>query len=92
MLLHMAEELQVVETINRHLPDDCKQLRDGFTVGGSLLLAAIGRACKPTSKENWYQGFARYTSLAYLLNLTVSIFGTRWRQFLLQQYPLSKKT
>ncbi len=72
MLLHMSEELQVVETINRHLPEHCTQLRDGFTVGGSLLLAAIGRACKPTSKENWYQGFARYTSLAYLLRMSLS--------------------
>ncbi len=72
MLLHMAEELQVVETINRHLPEHCKQLRDGFTVGGSLLLAAIGRACKPTSKENWYQGFARHTSLIYLLRMSLS--------------------
>lgn len=72
MLLHMAEELQVVETINRHLPEHCKQLRDGFTVGGSLLLAAIGRACKPTSKENWYQGFARHTSLVYLLRMSLS--------------------
>jgi transposase len=72
MLLHMAEELQVVETINRHLPEHCKQLRDGFTIGGSLLLAAIGRVCKPTSKGNWYQGFARYTSLAYLLRMSLS--------------------
>jgi len=82
MLLHMAEELQVVETINRHLPDDCKQLRDGFTVGGSLLLAAIGRACKPTSKGNWYQGFARYTSLAYLLKMSLSKLNSQhfWDQ------------
>ena len=72
MLLHAAEQLQVVETINRHLPDDCKQLRDGFTVGGSLLMAALGRACKPTSKENWYRGFARYTSLSYLLKMSLS--------------------
>ena len=34
MLLQIAEELHVVEAINRHLPDDCKQIRDGFTVGG----------------------------------------------------------
>jgi len=72
MLLHLAEELKVVETINTHLPEHCKQLRDGFTVGGSLLLAAIGRACKPTSKENWYQGFGRDTSLAYLLRMSLS--------------------
>ena len=71
MLLHVAEELQVVETINKHLPEENKQLRDGFTVGGSLLLAALGRACKPTSKENWYKGFARHTSLSYLLRMSL---------------------
>lgn len=71
MLLQIAEELKVVQSINRHLPEQNKQLRDGFTVGGSLLLAAIGRACKPTSKENWYQGFARHTSLAYLLRMSL---------------------
>ncbi|MBW2031408.1 MAG: IS1634 family transposase, partial [Deltaproteobacteria bacterium] len=72
MLLHVAEELQVVETINKHLPDDCRHLRDSFTVGGSLLMAALGRACKPTSKENWYKGFARHTSLSYLLRMSLS--------------------
>ena len=72
MLLHTAEQLQVVETINRHLPEHRKQLRDGFTVGGSLLMAAIGRACRPTSKKNWHQGFARYTSLAYLSRMSLS--------------------
>lgn len=72
MLLNIAEELQVVEIINKHLPHQCKQIRNGLTVGGSLLLAAIGRACKPTSKDNWYQGFARHTSLAYLLRMSLS--------------------
>jgi len=49
-ILDIAEELQIVDSINKHLPH--KQLRDGFTVGGSLLLAAIGRICNPTSKRN----------------------------------------
>ena len=71
-LLKVAEELKVVETINKHLPGHCRIIRDGFTVGGSLLLAAIGRACKPTSKDNWLQGFARDTSLAYLLKMSLS--------------------
>jgi transposase len=71
-LLQIAEELRVVETINKHLPDHCRTIRAGFTVGGSLLLAAIGRACKPTSKDNWYQGFARDTSLSYLLKMSLS--------------------
>jgi transposase len=66
-LLDLAEELQVVDIINRHLPDSSKEIRDGFTVGGSLLLSAVGRACHPTSKMNWYEGFAKQTSLSHLL-------------------------
>lgn len=46
-LLHVAEELQVVETINRHVPETSQEIRDGLTVGGSLLRAAVGRACQP---------------------------------------------
>lgn len=69
VMLDIAEELQVVEIINKHVGH--KQLRDGFTVGGSLLLAAIGRACKPTSKRAWYEGWARYTSLSYLLRMSL---------------------
>ena len=71
-LLNIAEELKVVETINKHLPEHCRIIRNGFTVGGSLLLAAIGRACKPTSKDNWYQGFACHTSLSLLLKMSLS--------------------
>jgi transposase len=69
-MLDIAEELQVVQSINRHV--ERKQLRDGFTVGGSLLLAAIGRTCKPTSKRGWYGGWARHTSLSYLLRMSLS--------------------
>jgi transposase len=71
-LLKIAEELKVVETINKHIPEDCRTIRHGFTIGGSLLLAAIGRACKPTSKDNWYQGFACHTSLSLLLKMSLS--------------------
>jgi len=69
VMLDIAEALQIVETINRHLNQ--KQLRDGFTVGGSLLLAAIGRICQPTSKRDWYKGWARHTSLSYLLRMSL---------------------
>lgn len=71
-LLDVAEELEVVQTINRHLPGDCRQMRDNFTVGGSLLLAAIGRACHPTSKLSWYSKCARHTSLSYLTGMSLS--------------------
>jgi transposase len=69
VMLDIAEELEVVQCIHRHL--DRKQVRDAFTVGGSLLLAAIGRTCQPTSKRNWYEGWARHTSLSYLLRMSL---------------------
>ena len=69
-LLDLARQLHIVEAINRHIPQP--RLRDGFTVGGSLLLAAIGRICRPTSKRNWYEGWARQTSLPLLLRMSLS--------------------
>jgi len=70
VMLDIAEEFKIVETINKHLKT--KSFRDGFTVGGSLLLAAIGRVCQPTSKRNWHEGWARHTSLSYLLRMSLS--------------------
>ncbi len=70
VMLDIAEEFNIVETINKHV--ECKQFRDGFTVGGSLLLAAIGRICRPTSKRNWHEGWARGTSLSYLIRMSLS--------------------
>ncbi|MFQ5825334.1 MAG: IS1634 family transposase, partial [bacterium] len=70
VMLAIAEELQIVETINKHI--EHKQLRDSFTIGGSLLLAAIGRVCHPTSKRNWYQGWAKQTSLSYLIRMSLT--------------------
>lgn len=69
LLLDLAQQLKVVEIINRHVTHP--RLRDGFTVGGSLLLAAIGRVCHPTSKRNWYEGWARKTSLALILRMSL---------------------
>lgn len=69
-LLHVIESLGLIQIINRHVPK--KQFRDGFTVGGSLLLAAVGRICQPTSKRNWYEGWARRTSLSYLLRMSLA--------------------
>lgn len=69
-LLATAEELEIVQSINRHLPQ--RQLRDGFTVGGSVLLAAIGRVCQATSKRGWYKRWAKSTSLSYLLGKSLN--------------------
>ncbi|MBE0478304.1 IS1634 family transposase [Candidatus Aerophobetes bacterium] len=69
-MLNIAEEMEIVSTINRHIED--KRVRDGFTVGASILLAALGRVGKPTSKRGWYEGWARHTSLSYLLGKSLS--------------------
>ncbi len=87
VMLDIAEELQVVPSINRHLKS--KQLRDGFTVGGSLLLAALGRIAKPASKRDWYKGWARYTSLSYLLRMSLPKLDSQhfWDQ--MEAFPVA---
>lgn len=68
-LLNQAKKLDIVNIINKHVPAGSsgkKPLRDGITVGASFLLAAIGRACRPTSKMGWYD-WSKTTSLEYCL-------------------------
>jgi len=69
-LLNVASELDIINIINRHIPvlnkSNRKPIRDGLTVGASFLLAAIGRACRPTSKMGWYD-WCKNTSLEYCL-------------------------
>lgn len=43
-----------------------KPIRNGFTVGETIVLAAIGRACWPSSKQGWAQRAAT-TSLSHIL-------------------------
>ena len=64
-----ANRLDIVNIINKYIPvgpKGKKPKRDGLTVGGSILLAAIGRACHPTSKLGWYD-WCKTTSLEYCL-------------------------
>ena len=73
-LCKAAEELNMIDIINAHVPptkNGAKPIRDGITVGASLLLAAVGRACRPTSKMGWY-GWAESTSLEISLNQSMS--------------------
>lgn len=68
-LVNIATELDIVDIINKHVPmgkNNKKPKRDNLTVGASLLLGAIGRACRPTSKLGWYE-WAKTTSLEYYL-------------------------
>ena len=75
-LLVVARKLDVVATINRHIhsrrpywPD--QPLRNKLTVGITLLLAAIGRVCMPTSKRGWW-AWAQTASCEYLLRISLS--------------------
>ena len=75
-LLVVARKLDVVAVINRYVqsqrsywPD--KPVRHNLTVGITLLLAAIGRVCMPTSKRGWWT-WAQTASLEYLLRLSLS--------------------
>ena len=75
-LLIVARQLDVVTVINRHIqsqrpywPD--KPLRNNLTAGITLLLAAIGRVCMPTSKRGWWT-WAQTASLEYLLRVSLS--------------------
>lgn len=75
-LLHLVAQLQVVELINHHVqaqrPYFADQpLRHGLTVGMTLVLAAIGRACMPTSKQGWWE-WAKTTSCEFLLRVPLS--------------------
>lgn len=68
-LLNAAIELDVINIINKYIPLNkagAKPKHDNLTVGASFLLAAIGRACHPTSKLAWYD-WCKETSLEYCL-------------------------
>lgn len=72
-LLGIASELGILEIINSHVPplkSGKMPMRDGLTVGASFLLAAVGRACKPTSKLGWYD-WCKKTSLQYSLGMSL---------------------
>lgn len=82
-LLNIAVELGIIDSINKHVAPakDKKPVRDGLTVGASLLLAAIGRACHPTSKRGWYE-WCHSTSLEYCLRTSLKKLDSRhfWDQ------------
>lgn len=75
-LLGVVAELQVAELLNVHVKAQRpyfaeKPLRHRLTVGITLVLAAIGRACMITSKQGWWQ-WAKTTSLEFLLRVGLS--------------------
>jgi len=75
-LLKLASELNVVTIINKHIQGrrhymSQKPKRHDLTAGITLLLAAIGRVCMPTSKRGWWN-WARTTSCEYMLRVSLS--------------------
>ncbi|MBU0638558.1 MAG: IS1634 family transposase [Planctomycetes bacterium] len=75
-LLKLVADLQIVELINGYVKAQRpyfaeKPLRHGLTVGMTLVLAAIGRACRPTSKQGWWE-WAKTTSCEFLLRVALS--------------------
>jgi len=75
-LLKVVADLQVPELINGYVKASRpyfaeKPLRNRLTVGITLALAAIGRACRPTSKQGWWE-WAKTTSCEFLLRVALS--------------------
>ena len=75
-LLVVARKLDVVAVINRHIHSQRsywadRPLRNNLTAGITLLLAAIGRVCMPTSKRGWWT-WAQTASCEYLLRVSLS--------------------
>ena len=75
-LVRVAQALDVASLINAHVRSPrtympAKPVRNQLTVGATLMLGAIGRACMPTSKQGWWE-WAKTTSCEYLLRCALS--------------------
>ena len=75
-LLQIAAQLDVVPIINNYVHSRRpymaeKPIRNKLTAGMTLLLAAMGRVCTPTSKRSW-SSWAKTTSCEYLLRVSLS--------------------
>jgi transposase len=70
--LALCAELDLVRLINQFVPlgpSGQRQLRDGLTVGASLLLRTLERICAPCSNRA-FADWATGTSLDYLLSIS----------------------
>ncbi len=94
VLLAVAKKLNVVQLINDEVksqrPYFAEQpIRNNLTVGATLLLAAIGRVCKPTSKDAW-RAWAEKTSLSYLLRMDFSKLDSQHFWDMMDSLPVDK--
>lgn len=100
-LYSLAQELDVAGTIDRHLEASGRRSRkrlppgtrltplrnDGLSVGQSLLLASLGRACHATSKRG-FASWAATTTLGELFGVDVERLTSQhfWDQ--MEQLPI----
>jgi len=95
-LINIAKELNIISIINKHTFNNSKKPKSrNISVGASLLLASIGRACRPTSKMGWYD-WCKNTSLEYCLkssfkNLTSQHFWNQMNLVKLESIPLIER-
>ncbi len=70
-LMQVAKELDLVNIINKNVVASntlkSPPVRDGISVGESMLLAAINRICHPSSKRGWLD-WCKETSLELIAN------------------------
>ena len=93
-LLQIAKDLDVCNVINEYVNSKRsyttkKPTRNNLTVGASIMLAAIGRACRPTSKASWAD-WAKTTSLSYLLRTSLDKIDSQHFWDLMDAIPADK--
>jgi transposase len=93
-LLDVALKLNVSDIINKYVNSSRsytaeKPIRHNLTVGITLLLAAIGRVCKPTSKMGWWN-WGKTTSLQYLLGISLSKLDSQHFWDMMDAIPIEK--
>jgi transposase len=91
-MLNIAQQLDVCAIINQQVKSSRdniaeKPLRNHLTAGITLLLAAIGRACMPTSKRGWGD-WAKTTSLEYLLRINLNKLDSQHFWDLMDAIPI----
>ena len=91
-LLDVAHKLDISSLINQYVKSPRsymaeKPIRNNLTVGITLLLAAIGRVCMPTSKRGWFN-WAKTTTLAYLLRCSLSKIDSQHFWDLMDALPI----
>lgn len=91
-LLDVAHKLDICPLINQYVKSPRsymaeRPIRNNLTVGMTLLLAAIGRVCMPTSKRGW-SNWAKTTTLTYLLRCSLSKMDSQHFWDLMDALPI----